>query len=206
MPSILLIESSLFPGEMSASRAVAAALAGDASVVRRDLASDPLPHASLDLMSGWMTPSGDRSAAQAEAVALSGQLIDELLAADIVVIGVPMYNFSIPSTLKAWIDHIAIAGQTFRYNEQGRPEGLVSGKRVILLASRGGIYGEGPMAGFNHQDPYLRAVLGFLGMTDLTVIGIEGQKMAPEQAAENRASAVRKLEDLLATAGAGVAA
>lgn len=206
MSSILLIESSLFPGEMSASRAVAAALAGDAAVVRRDLASDPLPHASLDLMSGWMTPSGDRSADQAAAVALSGELIDELLAADIVVIGVPMYNFSIPSTLKAWIDHIAIAGQTFRYNEQGRPEGLVSGKRVILLASRGGIYSEGPMAGFNHQDPYLRAVLGFLGMTDLTVLVIEGQKMAPEQAAENRASAVRRLDELLATAGAGVAA
>lgn len=203
MSNVLLLESSLFPAEMSASRAVAAALVErhkGATIVRRDLAADPLPHADLTMLSGWMTPAEQRSPEQAAAVARSKQVIDELLAADLIVIGAPMYNFSIPSSLKAWIDHIAIAGQTFRYNEQGRPEGLVSGKKVIVLASRGGVYSEGPMAGFNHQDPYLRAVLGFLGMTDLTVIDVERQKMGPELAEQARAAAVGQIEQLLAAA------
>lgn len=203
MSNILLLESSLFPAGMSASRAVAAALADQnpgATIVRRDLAADPLPHADLTMLSGWMTPAEQRSPEQVAAVVRSQQAIDELLAADLIVIGAPMYNFSIPSSLKAWIDHIAIAGQTFRYNEQGRPEGLVSGKKVIVLASRGGVYSEGPMAAFNHQDTYLRAVLGFLGMTDLTVIDVERQKMGPELAEQARAAAVGQIERLLAAA------
>lgn len=203
MSNILLLESSLFPAGMSASRAVAAALADQnpgAAIVRRDLAADPLPHADLTMLSGWMTPADQRSPEQAAAVARSQQVIDELLAADLIVIGAPMYNFSIPSSLKAWIDHIAIAGQTFRYNEQGRPEGLVSGKKVIVLASRGGVYSEGPMAAFNHQDTYLRAVLGFLGMTDLTVIDVERQKMGVEPAEQARGAAIGQLGQLLAAA------
>jgi FMN-dependent NADH-azoreductase len=203
MSNILLLESSLFPAGMSASRAVAAALADQnpgATIVRRDLAADPLPHADLTMLSGWMTPAEQRSPEQVAAVVRSQQAIDELLAADLIVIGAPMYNFSIPSSLKAWIDHIAIAGQTFRYNEQGRPEGLVSGKKVIVLASRGGVYSEGPMAAFNHQDTYLRAVLGFLGMTDLSVIDVERQKMGPELAEQARAAAVGQIERLLAAA------
>jgi FMN-dependent NADH-azoreductase len=204
MSNILVIESSLFPAEISASRSTVAVFVDrwldhepDAVVVRRDLAATALPHAGLDLLSGWMTPADQRSPAQTEAVARSRQLIDELFAADVVVIGAPMYNFSIPSTLKAWIDHVAIAGQTFRYNEQGRPEGLVTGKRVMIIASRGGIYSEGPMVAFNHQDPYLRAVLGLLGMTDLTVVGVEAQKMGADHSAGGRAAAVGAIDAFL---------
>src|SRR5260221_12409097 len=120
MTNILVIEASLSPAEMSASRRVThqlveALLANHpkAAIVRRDLAADPLDHVSLDLMAGLMTPPEGRSHEQAKAVAQSQTLIDELMAADIVVIGAPMYNFSVPSTLKAWIDNVSLAGKTF---------------------------------------------------------------------------------------------
>jgi FMN-dependent NADH-azoreductase len=97
-------------------------------------------------------------------------------AADVIVIAVPMHNFSIPSSLKAWIDHIVRPGRTFSYSEKG-PKGLIEGKKVVLVLARGGIYSTGPMQQFDFQEPYLRAVLGFMGMTDVDVVYVEGVGM-----------------------------
>ena len=107
------------------------------------------------------------------------EALDEFLAADVVVIGAPMYNFSIPSTLKAWIDRIAVAGRTFRYGANG-PEGLAGGKRVVIVSSRGGIYSEGAMQALDFQEQYLRKLFGFLGVTDIEIVRAEGVNLSPE--------------------------
>ena len=112
----------------------------------------------------------------------SDPLLEEVEAADVIVIGVPMYNFGIPSTLKAWVDHITRAGRTFRYTAKG-PEGLLTNKKVFVIAARGGIYtGESPNKAFDFQESYLRAILGLSGLTDITFIRVEGQRMGPEAA------------------------
>jgi FMN-dependent NADH-azoreductase len=137
------------------------------TVSYRDLAVEPLGH--------W-SPVADAN----DPSSLLGQaLLEEFLAADTIVIGAPMYNFGIPSQLKAWIDRIAVAGKTFQYTANG-PEGLAKGKRVIIASSRGGIYSAGPAAGLDFQEPYLRAVLGFLGITDIEFIRAEGVNMSAE--------------------------
>ena len=133
----------------------------------RDLAANPLPH--------W-APAADASD---PAVRAGSDALDEFLAADVVVIGAPMYNFSIPSTLKAWIDRIAIAGKTFRYGANG-PEGLAGGKRVVIVSSRGGIYSEGPAKAMDFQEDYLRKLFGLLGVTDIDVVRAEGVNLSPE--------------------------
>jgi FMN-dependent NADH-azoreductase len=106
-------------------------------------------------------------------IAASAPFIDQLFAADIIVIGAPMYNFAPPSQLKAWIDRVLAAGKTFRYGADGVPVGLVSGKKVFIASSRGGAYHEGPLAALDHQEAYLKAALGFIGITDVTVIRAE---------------------------------
>jgi FMN-dependent NADH-azoreductase len=136
------------------------------------------------------------------AVALGNQMLEDFLAADIVVIGAPMYNFGIPSQLKAWIDRIAVAGKTFRYGANG-PEGLAGGKRVIIASSRGGMYVEGPFAAFDHQETYLRAVFGFIGVTDLTFVRAEGVAISPEnkeQALKSAQSSIPSIVTKLAKA------
>lgn len=110
-----------------------------------------------------------------------------------------MYNFAVPSSLKAWIDNVALAGKTFRYTAQG-PDGLVTGKQVFVVASRGGAYAEGPRAAANFQDPYLRTILGLLGMTDVTVITVEGLKISPEAEAAVYAQATRQIAHALGAA------
>jgi FMN-dependent NADH-azoreductase len=207
MTNILVLESSLFPPNVSASRQVTDRFVQgwrerepDVLTVRRDLAIQPLPHVGLDLMAGSVTPADARTSAQAEAVAISDTVIDELFAADVLVIGAPMYNFSIPSSLKAWVDHVSIAGRTFRYTPEGRPEGLVTGKRVFVIVSRGGVYGAEPMAAFNFQDTYLRSVLGFLGLADVTVIAAERQKMGPVEQEAGLAQAYNQVAEVLDTA------
>ena len=137
------------------------------TVTYRDLAVEPLGH--------W-SPVAD---ANDPSSVLGQALLEEFLAADTIVIGAPMYNFGIPSQLKAWIDRIAVAGKTFQYTANG-PEGLAKGKRVIIASSRGGIYSAGPAAGLDFQEPYLRAVLGFLGITDIEFIRAEGVNMSAE--------------------------
>src|SRR6201999_2591982 len=107
-------------------------------------------------------------------------MMQEFLAADVVVIGAPMYNFSVPSQLKAWIDRIAVAGRTFRYGANG-PEGLAGGKKVVVISSRGGVYSAGPAAGCDHQESYLRSVFAFLGIDEIEFIRAEGLNMGADK-------------------------
>jgi FMN-dependent NADH-azoreductase len=140
-------------------------------VTYRDLAADPIDH-----LSGAHIAARDGASPEAAGQAA----LDEFLAADIVVVGAPMYNFGVPSQLKAWIDRLAVVGKTFRYTEKGS-EGLAGGKRLIVASSRGGVYsGESPYAAFDHQENYLRGVFGFLGVTDIKFIRAEGVAMGPE--------------------------
>jgi FMN-dependent NADH-azoreductase len=149
---------------------------GDADVTVRDLARSPLPQITHTWAVARTLPEAERSDEQKEALAQSDELIAELMAADTVVIGAPVYNFSIPASLKAWIDLIARAGVTFRYTENG-PEGLVKGKRVIIAMASGGT-GVGSEMDFNTR--YLEAVLGFMGMTDVQIIAADALAMDAE--------------------------
>ncbi|HJT98019.1 MAG TPA: FMN-dependent NADH-azoreductase [Rhodanobacteraceae bacterium] len=175
---LLHIDSSAL-GQHSVSRELSAAIVAGwkrrhsgLEVVYRDLAAEPLPH--------W-SPIADTTD---PATILGQAVLDEFLSADVVVIGAPMYNFGIPSSLKAWIDRVMIAGKTFRYTENGA-EGLAGGKKVIVASSRGGFYGEGSaMADFDFQEAYLRHVLGFAGVTDIELVRAEGIGMGPEQRAK----------------------
>ena len=135
------------------------------------------------------------TAAQIGALTLSDALIGELVTADVIVLAVPMHNFGIPSTLKAWIDHVVRAGRTFIYSEGG-PEGLLKGKRLILVLASGGVYSTGPAKQFDFQEPYLRAVLGFIGLTDIEVVRVEGVGMntpGPEKAVATATAHSRKI-------------
>lgn len=152
------------------------------AVVRRDLVANPLPHLTEQLIGAYFTPAEQRNAEQAHVIKTSDALVDELLGADTIVIGAPMYNFSISSGLKAWIDHVARAGRTFRYGANG-PEGLVTGKKVYVFVASGGVYSEGSAAAYDHVTTYLRVALGFIGLTDITFIRAEGVSMGEEAAA-----------------------
>ena len=183
MTKVLVLNSSV-SGEASVSRLlVADAVAElterypDAQVVFRDLAADPIPHLLPSTVAGVRAQAV--SPAEIEARALSDRLIAELRAADIVVIGAPMYNFSVPTTLRAWFDHVLRAGETFSYSEAG-PKGLLEGKRVIVVESRGGLYSEGPAVSLDFQEPYLRQLLGFIGLTDVAFIRAEKIGYGPE--------------------------
>ena len=140
------------------------------------LVDKPFPHLEESHLTSFYTPTESRSPEQAEAVKHSDKAIAEIMDADVMVIGVPMYNFSIHSTLKAWIDHIARAGVTFKYSDNGI-EGLVKGKKLYLAIATGGVYSDGPMKAYDFTEPYLRSALGFLGMTDITAFRVEGVNM-----------------------------
>ncbi|GGA17686.1 FMN-dependent NADH-azoreductase [Dyella nitratireducens] len=177
-------------GQHSVSRELTAAIVNQLAeespslqITYRDLSSHALPH--------W-TPVMD---AESDAAKLGQAVMDEFLEADIVVIGAPMYNFGIPSQLKAWIDRVAVAGKTFRYTEAG-PEGLAGGKRVIVASSRGGVYSNGPAAGMDFQENYLRAVFGFLGVDDVKFIRAEGVNMSAEHKVKAIASAHHSISSL----------
>ncbi len=176
MSRILIIESSARQQD-SVSRQLTqtfiqqwqAAHPGD-SITVRDLARNPVPHLDANLLGGWMKPAEQRSAAEQDSLQRSNELTEELLAADVLVMAAPMYNFAIPSTLKAWLDHVLRAGVTFKYTDTG-PQGLLTGKRAYVLTARGGIYA-GSTA--DHQEPYLRQVMGFIGIHDVEFIHAEG--------------------------------
>jgi FMN-dependent NADH-azoreductase len=139
----------------------------------RDLTNKPFPHLEEAHLQSFFTPAEGRTPEQQEAVRHSDEAIAEIMAADTIVIDAPLYNFGIPSTLKAWVDHIARAGITFRYTAAG-PEGLVKGKKVYIAMASGGVYSEGPSAAYDFVAPYLKFFLGFIGMTDVTVFRVEG--------------------------------
>lgn len=197
MTNILFVTSSP-RGEAShstrvAEKAIEQLLASDpgATLVRRDLAREPLPHVGEAFLGAVFTPDEARSEEQQALVAHSDALIDELFAADVIVIASAMINFTVPSTLKSWLDHVARSGKTFRYGENG-PVGLVTGKRVVLVEAKGGIYSQGPMKAHDYQQPYLRFILGFLGLTDIEVIDVEGVAFGPEAAERAVTAAVER--------------
>jgi FMN-dependent NADH-azoreductase len=178
---LLHIDASIL-GAGSVSRQVSAAiverlrqLSPGLTVVDRDLAAEPLPHVTLAHL-----PASHPFSADGPDRPVSDAVLAEFLAADVVVIGAPMYNFTIPSQLKAWIDRLLVPGQTFQYTPEG-PQGLAGGKRVIIAISRGGVYGaESPTAGAEHVETYLRLVFGFIGVTNLEIIVAEGIAAGPE--------------------------
>ncbi|KRA56776.1 FMN-dependent NADH-azoreductase [Caulobacter sp. Root655] len=187
---LLHIDSSIL-GAGSVSRTLSSAIVAaqraqhpGLQVSYRDLAAAPVGHLSgahLAAGQGAVPEDATLAADFDDGVAV----LEAFLAADIVVVGAPMYNFSIPTQLKAWIDRLAIAGRTFRYGANG-VEGLAGGKTVIIASSRGGVYAEGtPMAAFDHQETYLRGVFNFFGITDVRFIRAEGVAMGDEQRAKS---------------------
>lgn len=200
MSKLLFVTSSLF-GEQSKSRLVAEELlsawtAGEkVEVVRRDLAAEPLPHVDAELLTALGKSPGDRSPQEAAAVARADAVIEDVEAADTIILAVPMYNFSVPSTFKAWIDHLARAGRTFRYTASG-PEGLLKGKKVLVASARGGVYSHGAASASDFQEPYIRAVLGFVGIEDVTFIHAEGLAISPESAEAGLAQARSRIAEL----------
>ena len=203
MTKILHIDSSILGG-YSVSRALTAdivarqkALHPGAEVIRRDLVVDAALHLS-DAHLAVFQGGEVTSPALGQDLAVGGAYIEELFAADIIVIGVPMYNLSIPSQLKGWIDRISVAGRTFRYTEKG-PEGLVKGKKAFIASTRGGVYtGNSPAAAFEHQESYLLAALRFIGVTDVTVVRAEGLALGEEPKAAAISQAKAQIEALAA--------
>jgi FMN-dependent NADH-azoreductase len=168
-----------------------------AEIARRDLGEHPVPHLTTDTLNGVRgTPA---SPAEQKARALSDDLIAELRAADTVVIGAPMYNFGVTTSLRAWFDHVLRAGETFSYSAAG-PRGLLGGKRVIVIESRGGLYSEGPAAAIDFQEPYLRHLLGFVGITDVTFVRAEKIGYGPEARAASLARAKLEIANIAGVA------
>lgn len=181
--TLLQINTSLFAGNGQSSqlaeRFVADYVAAHPGTVRvlRDVASDPIPHLDGARFSAFLTPAESRDAAQNAVIAQSDALIAELKSADVIVLGLPMYNFGVPSQLKSYFDHIARAGETFRYTANG-PVGLVTGKKVYVLATRGGLY-EGTV--LDSQTTYVRDFLRFIGLDDVEFVYAEGLAIGAEQ-------------------------
>ncbi|MZR63176.1 FMN-dependent NADH-azoreductase [Alcanivorax sp. DP30] len=184
--NILVIKSSVFSDGGNSSALVNAKVEAlkaahpEAHIVERDLAANPIPHLDGERVGAFFTPSQERTAEQQQVDDFSMALIEELKAADQVVVGLPMYNFGIPSQLKSWIDHVARAGITFRYTENG-PEGLLADKPVTVLAARGGLY-----AGTDNDTvtPYIKLFFGFVGITSVDFVFAEGLNMGDDTKAK----------------------
>lgn len=198
--NILHVDSGIL-GDHSVSRRLTAAVAAQikaeqpaATITYRDLVANPLPHLSgAHLMAANAKPEEVHAQIAAE-VAESKVVLDEFLAADTIILGVPMYNFSLPSQLKAWIDRVAVAGKTFHYTAEG-PEGLAKGKKVIIVSTRGGHYSAGPASAMDHQESYLKVVLGFFGITDVELVRAEGLNLSPDSKIEAISEAERTISD-----------
>ena len=197
MTNVLIIDSAA-TGDKSVSRKLTTEFEAQlrardpqVQIAHRDVGRQPVPHLTEE------TVSAIRGAPESDAgrvtQALSDQLIAELQAADLIVIGAPMYNFGITSTLKAWFDHVLRAGITFRYTAEG-PEGLVTGKRAVVVEARAGLYSEGPASVMDHQEPHLRTLLGFMGITDVTFVRAERLAFGPEAASAAVAEAIAQLD------------
>jgi FMN-dependent NADH-azoreductase len=200
MTRVLVIDSAATGGQSVSHRLTDAlvddlkALHPDARIVRRDIGAEPIPHLTAETVGAIRGAPAETEAAQA-ALALSDRLVEELREADLIVLGAPMYNFGIPSTLKAWFDHVLRARVTFRYTESG-PEGLLKGKRAIVVESRAGLYSEGPSAAMDSQEPHLRTLLGFIGIDDVSFVRAEKLAFGAEAAEASLAEAGKQLHEL----------
>ncbi|ARB30203.1 NAD(P)H-dependent oxidoreductase [Pseudomonas tolaasii] len=196
---LLHIDSSILK-EQSASRQLTVAIAKHLihittgiEAIHYDLCAEPIGHLSAAEFLAFKGVEPGDAAAQRE-VARNTQLLCDFLAADVIIVGAPMYNFSLPSQLKAWLDRIAVAGKTFHYTENG-VEGLARGKRVIVASTRGGFYNNGAL---DHQETYLRGFFAFLGIADITFIRAEGLAFGPDKRNAAIESAVAQIEKLVA--------
>ena len=201
MTNVLIVDSAA-TGDSSVTRRLTGELEailrgrGPVRIVHRDVGARPIPHLTAETTPAIRGSEPATDAAR-DAIALSDELIAELKAADLVVIGAPMYNFGIASTLKAWFDHVLRAGITFRYSEAG-PEGLLKGKKAIVIESRAGLYSAGPSLPMDSQEPHLRTLLGFMGLDDMTFVRVEKLAFGPDQAAASIAEAIDELRSLAA--------
>jgi FMN-dependent NADH-azoreductase len=201
MTNVLIVDSAA-TGEASISRRLTGELEsilrgrGPVRIVHRDVGADPVPHLTAETTAAIRGAEAETDAAR-DAIALSDALIAELKAADLIVIGAPMYNFGIASTLKAWFDHVLRAGITFRYSESG-PEGLVKGKKAIVIESRAGLYSSGPSSPMDSQEPHLRTLLGFMGVDDVAFVRAEKLAFGPDAASASIAEAIGQLRLLVA--------
>jgi len=181
--NLLHVDSSI-QRDASVSRALSAAIVNewrrttpDLHVTYRDLDAAPVLHLDSPLLAAaYGADANDTTQANA---ALGAQVLEEFLDADVVVIGAPMYNFTVSTQLRTWLDRLFVAGKTFSYGEEG-PQGLAGGKKVIVASSRGGIYSAGPMVAMDFQEPYLRSAFGFFGITDVSFVRAEGTMISPE--------------------------
>lgn len=194
-----LILNSAVTGEASVSSRLTGEFAAQlrrrdpsAEIVVRDLGANPVPHLLPETVAGVRATA--TTAAERAALALSEELLDELRSADVLVIGAPMYNFGIPSTLKTWFDYILRAGVSFRYTENG-PEGLIKGKKAVVIEARGGLYSEGPAVALDSQEPHLRTLLSFMGITDVVFVRAEKLGFGPDAVAAAVDGAIAELGD-----------
>lgn len=199
MKTILQINASLHSGNGESSKLADELVAGlrerhpGAQLIVRDLARDPVPHLDAERFGAFVTAVEKRTFRQKEIVDQSDTLIDKLKRADAIVLGVPMYNFGVPSQLKAWIDHVTRAGVTFRYTEKG-PVGLLTGKKAYVLSTRGGRYTGTPG---DSETPYLRQLLAFVGITEVEFVYAEGLATGEESKREALATARRIIQGLV---------
>jgi len=195
---VLVVTSSIL-GENSQSRALTGHLMkglegrDDVTVTERDLIKDELPHLDINELSSWGVDPAERSDQQARLAERSDSLIQEMLDHDVLVLAAPLYNLGIPSQLKAWFDRILRAGQTFRYTESG-PQGLVEGKRALVLTTRGGQYAGTEM---DSQTPHIKSMLGLMGITDVDMVFAEGLAMGDKHAAETMKEARQAIDGYL---------
>ena len=197
--TLLQINASIFSNHGQSTRLADEFVAGwragnpSAHVVVRNLAEDTVPHLDAERFAAFLAKPGERSVEQEAVVDYSDALIDELKRADVIVLGLPMYNFGVPSTLKAYIDHIARAGETFKYTDKG-PVGLLTGKKAYVFATRGGLYAGTPL---DTQTAYVRDMLRFLGIDDVEFVYAEGLAINAEQKAAALSKAQRAIERLV---------
>jgi FMN-dependent NADH-azoreductase len=197
MKKVLVVNSSVSGENGQSSQLIeqfVQALPAGFSRVDVDLAAEAYPHLAMTELAAWMTPETDRSAEQKALAALSDDAIAAVQAADVILVGVPMYNFGVPSQLKAWFDRLARVGITFKYTEQG-PVGLLANKPVIFFATRGGIYKDLPA---DSQTPFLKSFFSFIGLTDLHFIYAEGLNMGAESAQQALAAAKTQIGEVSA--------
>lgn len=199
MTNILVIDSSANGNNSVTRLLVADALAGllaaspGATVTRHDLGTQPVPHVTADNLAGLR---GEPVTEEEKATrALSDALVAELQAADVILVGAPMYNFGVSTVLRSWFDHVLRAGLTFTYTAEG-PKGLLDGKRAIVIEARGGLYSEGPAKAIDFQEPYLRQLFAFIGITDVTFVHAEKIGFGPDARTAAIEGARAKLADI----------